>query len=117
MRIIGALLLTAGALVLAQPAAAVAPAGPKPVTFMIAVGKKGVVGGPKKLMAKRGQRVTLVIVSALTGTVHVHGYDIERPVRAGGTARISFTATITGRFVIELHGNVHLPIGELEVRP
>jgi hypothetical protein len=48
--------------------------------------------------------------------VHLHGYNLKRNVPAGGTARITFRATLAGRFELELekHG---LPLGELEVLP
>ncbi len=112
MRKLILLLLVAGALIGLPPAAAAT----KPTTITVAVGKKGVAGGPKKVRLKKGARVVLVVRSVYAGNVHVHGYDLERPVKAGGTVRISFTARIAGRFVVELHARVSLPIAELEVR-
>ena len=52
----------------------------------------------------------------MTGTVHVHGYDIERKVTAEETEKIAFVANIVGKFEIEFHG-LDLKIAELEVRP
>jgi hypothetical protein len=50
----------------------------------------------------KGDRVNLVVRSDVEDEVHLHGYDISRPVSAGGTARISFVADIPGRFEVEL---------------
>ena len=37
------------------------------------------------------------------GEVHVHGYEIEKPIEAGGTVQVDFTADIDGKFEIEQH--------------
>lgn len=114
MRTTLALLLAAGALIAVSPATAAAP---KPVVVTITVGKKGVAGGPKKITVKRGTPVVLVIRSALPGDIHVHGYELGRTIKAGGTVRLAFTAKLAGRFEVELHGRIPLTIAELEVRP
>lgn len=48
--------------------------------------------------------------------LHVHGYDISRPLPAGETVPVSFKATIPGIFEIELEGS-HVLLARLEVRP
>lgn len=110
------LLLVAGAI---AAAAAPAPsvAAPKPLVVAIAVDKKGVVGGSKRIAVTKGRRVAIVVRSALAGEIHIHGYELRRVVRAGGTARLAFTARLAGRFEIELHSRVPLLLGVLEVRP
>jgi hypothetical protein len=108
------LLLVAGALI-AGPATTATAATPKPVVLTIVVGKKGVAGGPKKFTVRKGRRVVLVVRSALGDEVHVHGYDLMKNVRAGGTVRIRFTAKIAGRFDVELEDR-GLQIAELTVR-
>ncbi len=115
MRHMRALLLVAGALILVPPAATPA-AAPKPVVLTVVVGKKGVAGGPKRFTIKKGRRLVLVVRSAYTDEVHVHGYDIKRDVCAGGTARIAFTAKLVGVFEVELERR-RLKIAELQVRP
>ena len=113
-------LLAAAAFIAGTTQTAVA-ATPKPVTFTIVVGKKGVAGGPKKITLKKGTRVVLVvqISTALRAEeVHFHGYDIEREVITGKPVRLLFTARLTGRFALELHlkGGLELPIAEITVR-
>jgi hypothetical protein len=116
MKRIAALLLVAGALTAAVATAdAAVAAKPKPVTLLVVVGKRGVQGGPKTFTVKKGKRVLLVVRSALADEVHLHGYDIARDVRAGGTARIAFTARIPGRFEVELEDR-GLPIALITVK-
>jgi hypothetical protein len=103
MRSIVALMLTAGALVLASPAAAsndvVAP-----VTIRILVGTHGVAGGPKKYTVRKNRHVVLLVKSAIGKAVHLHGYGLEKPIRTRTAfVRIAFIAKVTGVFEIELH--------------
>lgn len=115
---IRALLLAAGLLLIVPAAAAAAPAAaPKPVVFTIVVGKKGVAGGPKRLAVKKGRSVVIVVRSAIGGELHLHGYDIEKLVKAGGIARLAFRATLAGRFELELHARIGLRLADLTVRP
>jgi hypothetical protein len=105
MRSIAASLSAAVALL----AAAAAPASAsenvvKPTTLTIVVGKHGVAGGPKKFTVKKGKRVVLRVRSAIGEAVHLHGYDIEKPIKSRTAfVRIAFTAKVTGVFEIELH--------------
>lgn len=61
---------------------------------------------PDDPTACRGQEVTLRIDSDVEGVLHVHGYDAELipiDVSPEGTTEISFDATRSGQFPIELH--------------
>jgi hypothetical protein len=70
----------------------------------------------KRFSVERDRQVVLVVQSALTDHVHVHGYDLMANVAPGAPATIRFKATAPGRFEIELEDR-GLEIGELEVRP
>lgn len=96
-------------------ATAVEPAAPEPVTIRIAVRDGRPVGGIARPKVREGDRVVLVVTADTAGDVHLHGYDLERPVRPGSPARIRFRATIPGRFEIELHAHPEVHIGELTV--
>ncbi len=50
-----------------------------------------------------GEQVVLRITSDVAEEVHVHGYDLEAAVPAGGSVDIPLTATIPGVFEVELH--------------
>jgi len=103
MRSIAAFLLTAGALVLAAPASSANELVP-PVTLTILVGKHGVAGGPKKFTVRKNRHVVLLVKSAIGKAVHLHGYDIEKPITSRTAyVRIAFIAKVTGVFEIELH--------------
>ena len=62
---------------------------------------------PQDPAACRGQRVEVMVQSAVDGTLHIHGID-EAPlieVAAGETASVSFDASQSGQFPIEIHNN------------
>ena len=103
MRSIAAFLFVAVALVLATPAPASTDVV-KPTTLTILVGKHGVAGGPKKFTVRKGRHVVLRVRSAIGEAVHLHGYDIEKPIKSKRAfVRIAFVARVTGVFEIELH--------------
>lgn len=70
----------------------------------------------KRFSVQRDRQLVLVVESALTDRVHLHGYDLTADVAPGAPATIRFKATAPGRFEIELEER-GLEIGELEVRP
>jgi len=74
------------------------------------------VGGVEKLSFERGEHVRFAVVSDAADEVHVHGYDLEKPVEPGKRVAFSFPGTIEGRFEIELHESGAL-IGRLDVTP
>jgi FtsP/CotA-like multicopper oxidase with cupredoxin domain len=62
-----------------------------------------VVGGPPDIKVKKGDHVRIVVSSDAKDDVHLHGYDIEKPVEPGQPAQFNFTANIEGIFEIESH--------------
>lgn len=76
------------------------------------------VGGIAEVEVNKGDEVTIEVSSDEAGEVHVHGYEIEKPVKAGGTVEVPFTADIDGKFEIELHlEDTEAQIAELTVQP
>jgi FtsP/CotA-like multicopper oxidase with cupredoxin domain len=73
-------------------------------------------GKVTKLRATEGDTVTFRVEHDAPEEVHVHGYDIKKELTPNETATISFKATITGIFEIELEGAAE-QIGELRVDP
>ena len=73
------------------------------------------VGGRKHWKVAKGKRVMIVVGSDRADRVHLHGYDVAADVAPGKAARLSFKATIPGRFELESHGS-DLTLAELEVR-
>jgi hypothetical protein len=91
---------------------------PKPQLATIRITIRGgrPVGGIRRATLRKNRRVRLIVRSDVRDHVHLHGYDIFRDVRPGAPAQIVFTATIPGRFEVELEDR-GLQIVDLEVRP
>ena len=77
------------------------PAEP-PVT-RIAIQGGEVVGGPKTITVTKGDRVRIVVTADAHDDMHLHGYDIEKPVEPGQPARFDFKANLEGQFELESH--------------
>ncbi len=74
------------------------------------------VDGIVRVTAHKGDPVVVVVRSDVSDEVHVHGFDLMADVAPGKPVRIQFTATLTGRFVIELEGRGK-QIAQLTVLP
>ena len=80
-----------------------------------------VVGGPADIKVTKGDTVDVVVSADAHDDIHLHGYDIEKPVEPGQPARFKFKANIEGIFEIESHvaedaGRDPL-VGKLTVEP
>jgi hypothetical protein len=76
------------------------------------------VGGIQQITVDSGERVRFRVTSNIEGEVHVHGYDYERPIKAGGSVSFDFPAKLEGGYEIELHhGGGENEIAQLEVQP
>lgn len=61
---------------------------------------------PSTLEVCRGQQVTIDLTVERDAVFHLHGYDEELPareVRAGENVSLTFEATRSGQFPIEIH--------------
>jgi hypothetical protein len=83
-------------------------------TIVIKNGKP--VGGIKQLTYNEGEQVRFKVDSDVSDEVHMHGYDIMKDVKAGGSVSFDFPATIEGVFEAELEGRKE-QILELTVNP
>lgn len=72
--------------------------------------------GPAVVVLKAGDEVELRVTSDSNDELHLHGYDLSLPLRAGQTGSLRFRAEHSGRFDLELHHR-HLALAALEVRP
>ena len=61
-----------------------------------------------------GATVRLVIVADIDDELHVHGYELKRPITAGETLVLEFVADIPGVFEVELE-EAGLELFELRV--
>ena len=88
----------------------------KPTVPTIVVRNGEPVGGVEELEYDAGDQIRFRVSSNRADEVHVHGYDVEEEIPAGGTATLSFPADIEGIFEVELHGS-EAQIAELRVNP
>jgi hypothetical protein len=72
------------------------------ITVAFAQGK--VVGPSGRVKVKKNSTVAISVTSDVADEVHLHGYDKSVDVAAGGTVVLSFKATLTGVFEVELEG-------------
>jgi len=85
---------------------------PEPQRIVFANGE--VEGGNAEIELEKGETARFTVRSDVADEIHVHGYDVVKQIAAGGIARFSFEADISGVFEIELEG-AHVPIGSLKV--
>jgi FtsP/CotA-like multicopper oxidase with cupredoxin domain len=80
-------------------------AAPEPAATTIRVAGGKPVGGVQSITAHKGDTVRIDVTSPdTTSEVHLHGYDIKRELKAGGSVSFSFSATAEGIFEMELEG-------------
>jgi hypothetical protein len=79
------------------------PPEPGPDTKSIVVEGGKPEGGVQKLKFKKGDKVEIDVVSDEADEAHLHGYDIEKELKPGETAKFRFTADMEGVFELELH--------------
>ncbi|WP_231618555.1 hypothetical protein [Nonomuraea sp. SBT364] len=89
--------------------------GPAPVTVAVRVSGGQVTPPPGRVEVKKGDRVRLEVTGDRADTVHVHGFDLERPLTPGTPVVIEFTADRSGLFEVETHDS-HLVLTQLVVR-
>ena len=87
---------------------------PKVITIRVVGGRPQ--GGIQRPKLDQGDNVVLVVRTDSGEAVHLHGYNLEQEIVAGQPLRLPFTASIAGRFELELHPTDTL-LAVLEVQP
>jgi hypothetical protein len=83
-------------------------------TIVVKNGKP--VGGIRELTYVKGDQIRFQVDSDVSDEIHVHGYDLMKDVKAGGSVRFDFPASLEGVFEAELEGRKEQII-ELRVSP
>lgn len=73
-------------------------------------------GGVVQLEFDKGEEVRFAVRSDVADQIHVHGYDVEEEVPAGGRVEFRFPADIDGVFEVESH-EAEAQVAELTVAP
>lgn len=89
---------------------------PKPKVPTINVKALKPVGGVRELEVDKGDLLRFRVRSDRAENVHLHGYDIEKPVAPGKPVSFSVRAKLTGIFELELEASA-VPIAEVTVNP
>jgi hypothetical protein len=105
-----------GVTVTEEQPAETTPAEPDVQRFGARIEGGEVVGGLQRWQVTQGDDVRIVIRSDVDDEIHLHGYDIEKPVGPGRPAIFAFGATIPGRFELESHESGG-QIAQLDVQP
>lgn len=83
------------------------------LSFTVQGGKITALGS---LSTTQGRAVVIRVTADVADQVHLHGYDLSKPVAPGQPAELRFTAATAGRFELELE-NSGKSLGFLEVQP
>jgi endonuclease YncB( thermonuclease family) len=96
------LVLTASALTrgIAPPATAQAATAKQ---FSFAIKQRKLDAADKVVRVVKGDTVELVFTGDEPTELHLHGYDITLDLKPNEPGKIQFTATIAGRFPLEVH--------------
>ncbi len=82
----------------------------------IAIKNGSPAGGVRTLTYIKGDQIRFKVTSDVSDEIHVHGYDLMKDVKAGGSVRFDFPASLDGIFEVELEGRKE-QIAELRVNP
>ena len=90
---------------------------PEPEFQKVAIVNGKVQGGEQEIEVERGETARIEITSDTPDEIHVHGYELTKPVGPSKPARFRFKADAEGIFEIEAHDLGHLVVGTLVVEP
>ena len=100
-----------------EPTASVPAPEPKPEFEEIRIVDGAVSGGDPKITVSKGDVARFEVRSDTPDDIHLHGYDITKPVTPDEPARFRVDADIEGAFEIEAHDLGHVVVGTLVVEP
>ena len=74
------------------------------------------VGGEQTITARSGERVRFEVTSDAAHEVHLHGFDVAKDVRAGGSVTFDVKADAPGIYEFEIE-DTGTKIGQVKVEP
>ena len=86
----------------------------KPSSVSVTIEDGKLKGDPPRVKVGKGARVDLTVTSDTAGTVHVHGIDQRVPLRTGGATKVTFVASFSGKWDIEVE-ETNVVLATLEV--
>lgn len=82
--------------------------------IMITMRSGQVSGETGRMTVPLDTPVSVVVTSDAADEIHVHGYGLKAEIPPGGAGTVSFTATVSGVFEVELDDS-KLPLLQLQV--
>ncbi len=61
------------------------------------------VGGIQDVSVDQPNPIRFKVISDTAGDAHLHGYEIEKPVKKGGSVAFDVPSKLEGQFELELH--------------
>jgi len=90
------------------------PETPAITTITVKDGKP--VGGVQEIEIDKGDTLQFRVKSDADHEIHLHGYDVEKEVEAGGQVEFKLTADIDGLFEAEIE-DLREQIAEVRINP
>jgi plastocyanin len=89
---------------------------PKPSIQVITVKNGKAVGGVQTVTVKSGDRARFKVVSDADHEIHLHGFDIAKDVKAGGSVTYNVKTDAPGIYEFEIEAT-GTKIGQVKVEP
>jgi plastocyanin len=89
---------------------------PKPAIQVITVKNGKAVGGVQTVSVKNGDRARFKVVSDADHEIHLHGFDIAKDVKAGGSVTYNVKTDAPGIYEFEIE-DTKTKIGQVKVEP
>ena len=89
---------------------------PKPAIQVITVKNGKAVGGVQTVTVKQGDRARFKVVSDADHEIHLHGFDIAKDVKAGGSVTYNVKTDAPGIYEFEIE-ETGTKIGQVKVEP
>ena len=89
---------------------------PKPSIQVITIKNGKAVGGVQTVSVKKGDRARFKVVSDADHEIHLHGFDIAKDVKAGGSVTYNVKTDAPGIYEFEIE-ETGTKIGQVKVEP
>ena len=89
---------------------------PKPAIQVITITNGKAVGGVQTVTVKAGDRARFTVVSDADHEIHLHGFDIAKDVKAGGSVTYNVKTDAPGIYEFEIE-DTGTKIGQVKVEP
>jgi plastocyanin len=91
-------------------------AAPEPAIQVITIKNGKAVGGVQTVSVKQGDRARFEVVSDADHEIHLHGFDIAKDVKAGGSVTFNVKTDAPGIYEFEIE-ETGTEIGQVKVEP